>query len=210
MTQSNSRDNSRNRLHRTFIQHLWGKANQGQCKLDPERFATKYTVLTVNIKISYLIQCPRSKPAVLVSLNLVITAWVTCLSSVADPGFAKGEGGRADHDERAEREPKRGSGSGAPAGSRDRAPGGGWSWKLFYTFLYKKVAKSKGFKWKFAPVSESRRYDQTLSFGQWVDGAAARSAHSWICHCLSYIVAKRSWNYYVMYTSAMKCEYNKS
>ena len=56
--------------------------------------------------------------------------------AVADPGFAKGGG--ANHGERAEREPKRGSGGGArcaslngglgaepPAGSRGRAPGGG-------------------------------------------------------------------------------------
>jgi len=33
--------------------------------------------------------------------------------------------GAADHGERAEREPKRGSGAEPPAGSRGRAPGGG-------------------------------------------------------------------------------------
>ena len=42
------------------------------------------------------------------------------LQTVADPGFAKGGG--ADHGERAEREPKRGSGAEPPVGSRD----GGW------------------------------------------------------------------------------------
>ena len=37
------------------------------------------------------------------------------MNAVADPGFAKGEGG-ADHNERAEREPKRVSGAEPPAG----------------------------------------------------------------------------------------------
>jgi len=35
------------------------------------------------------------------------------MKTVADPGFAEGGG---DHGERAEREPKRGSGGGAPSG----------------------------------------------------------------------------------------------
>ena len=46
-----------------------------------------------------------------------------------------------DHGEREEREPKRGSGEEPPAGSRGRAPGGE-GLKTFWTFLYKKVAKS--------------------------------------------------------------------
>ena len=48
--------------------------------------------------------------------------------TVADPGFAKG----ADHGERAEREPKRGSVGGAPSGvqGQNRAPGGGQGAKL--------------------------------------------------------------------------------
>ena len=41
--------------------------------------------------------------------------------TATDPGFVKG----ADHGERAEREPKQGSGAKPPAGSRGRAPGGG-------------------------------------------------------------------------------------
>ena len=67
---------------------------------------------------------------------------------MADPGFAKG----GDQGARAEREPKRGSGGGAPAGSRGRAPGGGsggrspLKLKAFCTFLHEKVAKSGGFK----------------------------------------------------------------
>jgi len=59
--------------------------------------------------------------------------------SVADPGFAKGGG--ADDGDRVEREPKRGSGGGAPSGVRGTAPSGG-KLKAFCTFLYKKVAKS--------------------------------------------------------------------
>ena len=42
------------------------------------------------------------------------------LSAVADPGFAKG--GWGDHGERAEREPKRGSGGGAPSGVQGQSP----------------------------------------------------------------------------------------
>ena len=38
--------------------------------------------------------------------------------SVADPGFARG----VDHGERAEREPKRGSGGGAPSGVQGQSP----------------------------------------------------------------------------------------
>jgi len=52
-----------------------------------------------------------------------------------------------DHGERAEREPKRGSGAGAPSGVQGRAPGGGQrrsplKLKAFCSFLYKKVANS--------------------------------------------------------------------
>ena len=61
---------------------------------------------------------------------------------MADSGFAKG----GDHGERAEREPKRGSGGGA--GSRGRAPDGGsgglpLKLKAFCTFLHKKWPKVK-------------------------------------------------------------------
>ena len=44
--------------------------------------------------------------------------------------------GETDHGERAEREPKRGSGAEPPAGSRGRAPGGG-SGGLLYIFIQK-------------------------------------------------------------------------
>ena len=44
------------------------------------------------------------------------------LGTVADPGFAKGG---ADHGERAEREPTRGSGGGAPSAVQGQSPGGG-------------------------------------------------------------------------------------
>jgi len=70
--------------------------------------------------------------------------------------------GRGDHGERVEREPKRGSGADPPAGSRAPGGGGGQGAKLkaFCTFLCKKVAKSSGFRRKFATVSESCRHDQ--------------------------------------------------
>jgi len=47
---------------------------------------------------------------------------IACPPAVADPGFAK-VGGGSNLGERTEREPKRGSGGGAPAGSRGTAPG---------------------------------------------------------------------------------------
>ena len=81
-------------------------------------------------------------------LKAIFDQYVAISRTVADPGFAK-EG--ADHGERAEREPKRGSGGGPaepPAGSRGRAPGGGQGGeaplklKAFCTFLHKIVAKS--------------------------------------------------------------------
>jgi len=58
------------------------------------------------------------------------------------------KGGGADHGERAEREPKRGSGSGAPNGVQEQSPWWGvrgrsrLKLKAFCTFLYKKLAKS--------------------------------------------------------------------
>jgi len=69
---------------------------------------------------------------------------VSASRSVADPGFAKG--GRADHGERAEREPKRGLGAEPPAGSRGRALGGGQGAKppeAFCHFSYQKWPKIK-------------------------------------------------------------------
>jgi len=54
------------------------------------------------------------------------------------------KGGGADHGEHAERDPKRGSGGGAPVGSRGRAPGGGpggkapLKLKAFCAFFYTK------------------------------------------------------------------------
>ena len=82
--------------------------------------------------------------------------------AVADPGFARG----ADHGERAEREPKRGSGGGAPSGVQGQSPWWGargappWSWKLFVHYYTKKWPKVKDLMWKFAPVFESRRQGQ--------------------------------------------------
>jgi len=63
------------------------------------------------------------------------------INSVVDLGFAKGEGG-ANHGERAEREPKRGSGGGAPSGVQGS---GGEAFLKLKAFLYiftQKVAKS--------------------------------------------------------------------
>jgi len=58
---------------------------------------------------------------------------------VADLGFAKGRG--ADHGERAEREPKRGSGGGAPSGVEGQSPWfplWGLKLKVFCTFFIQK------------------------------------------------------------------------
>ena len=61
--------------------------------------------------------------------------------SVADPGFAKG--GRADHGERAEREPKRGSGGGAPSVVKGQSPWWGVRGlaESFLSMFIQKVAK---------------------------------------------------------------------
>ena len=79
----------------------------------------------------------------------------------------KGEGG---HGERAEREPKRGSGDGAPCGIR-----GSPHWKLFVHFYTKIRPKVKDLSENLPPCLESRRHDHwpALSFGQW-------GGH---CHC---------------------------
>jgi len=67
------------------------------------------------------------------------------------------KGGRADHGERAEREPIRGSGAEPQAGSRCRAPGGGQGGeaplklKAFCRFLYKKWLKFKDFDENLPP-----------------------------------------------------------
>jgi len=57
-----------------------------------------------------------------------------CIVSVAHPGFAKG---RADRGERAEREPKRGSGGRAPGGGSGVSPEA----ESFLYFLYKSGQK---------------------------------------------------------------------
>ena len=63
---------------------------------------------------------------------------------------------KADHGERAEREPKWGSGGGAPSWVQSEAPE---AESLLY-ILYKKWPKVNDFFFKFAAVSESRRNDQ--------------------------------------------------
>ena len=77
--------------------------------------------------------------------------------AVADPGFAKGGGGGADHGERAEREPKRGSGGGAPSGVQGQSPwwgvGGEAPLKLkaFSTFLHKRWPKVEDLRENLPP-----------------------------------------------------------
>ena len=61
--------------------------------------------------------------------------------AVADPGFAKGEGG-ANHGERAECEPKRGSGGGAPSGVQGLVGGQGAKPPEAKSFLYIFIQKS--------------------------------------------------------------------
>jgi len=70
---------------------------------------------------------------------------VLSLYSVADPGFAKG----GDHGKRAEREPKRGSGGGAPSGVQGQSPWWGSGGERsppeaesFLSIFIQKVAKS--------------------------------------------------------------------
>jgi len=71
-----------------------------------------------------------------------------------------------DHGERADREPKRGSGGGAPSGVQGQTGGGQGGeapikLKAFCKFLYKKWPKVKDFSDNLPPpVSESRRHDQ--------------------------------------------------
>jgi len=66
--------------------------------------------------------------------------------SVADPGFAKGEG--ADHGERAQPQSKRGSEGGAPSGVQEQSPWWGskgrnlLKLKVFLYIFMQKVAKT--------------------------------------------------------------------
>ena len=74
-------------------------------------------------------------------------------------------GGGADHGERTEREPKRGSGAEPPAGSKGRAPGWGsgaasLKLKAFCTFLYKNWQNVKDLSENLPPCLKSRRHDQ--------------------------------------------------
>jgi len=104
---------------------------------------------------------------------------------VADPGFAKGEGGPW-RGERVEREPKRGSGGRAPSGAQGRAPGGGsggspLKLKAFCTFLHKKWPKVKDLSENLSPCL-SRAAKASPKFWS-MGGGGALAAHSWIRHC---------------------------
>ena len=80
---------------------------------------------------------------------------------MADPGFVRG----ADHGERAEREPKRGSGTGggAPCGVQGQSPWWGSGGEAFCQFSYKKWPKVKDISENLPPCLRqtlSRRHDQ--------------------------------------------------
>jgi len=106
--------------------------------------------------------------------------------TVADPGFAQ----KGDRGERADLEPKRESGGGAPSGVQGQSPGEGFR-RLrpeaysFLSIFIQKVAKVKDLNENlsgFASVSETDCFAYlrpALSFGQW---EGVRSAHSWIRH----------------------------
>ena len=107
--------------------------------------------------------------------------------AVADPGFAKG----GEHGERAEREPKRGSGGSVWGRSPQRGPGaeplvGGQGGeaplklKTFCTFLHKKWPKVKDLSENLPPCL-SRAAMASPKFWS-MGGAAAMTAHSWIRH----------------------------
>ena len=90
--------------------------------------------------------------------------WVLA-GTVADPGFAKGGG----HGERAEREPKRGSGGVAPSGVQGQSPWWGvrgrspLKLKAFCQFSYKKWPKVKYLHENLPPCLRQtvwRRHDQ--------------------------------------------------
>ena len=91
-------------------------------------------------------------------------------------------GGGADHGERVKREPKRGSGGGAPSGVQGRAPGGGpLKLRAFCTFLCKKWPNVKDSNENLPPCLTSAAMTSPKFWS--MREAAARTAHSWIRHC---------------------------
>ena len=94
----------------------------------------------------------------------------------------KGGTGGADHGERAEREPKRGSGGGAPSGVPLVGGQGAkppWSWMLFVHFYTKKWPKVEDLRENLPPCL-SRAAMASSKF--WPMGGGALTAHSWIRH----------------------------
>jgi len=103
---------------------------------------------------------------------------------VADPGFAKGG---ADHVERAEREPKRGSGGGAPSGVQGQSPWLGLGGRsppeaesFLYIFIQKSGQKVKDLR-ENLPQCLSRAALTSPKFWS-MGGGGARTANSWIGH----------------------------
>ena len=84
--------------------------------------------------------------------------------------------------ERAEREPKRGSGCGGPSGVQGQSRRSPPEAESFCTFLYKKWPKVKDLG-KNLPPCLSRAAMTSPKLWSW--GGGARSAHSWIRHCES-------------------------
>ena len=95
-------------------------------------------------------------------------------TAAADPGFAKGRG----HGERAEREPKWGSGGKAPSGVQGHSPMVGviimvrspLKLNAFFVYFYTKSGQKLRTEMKTCPVTDGDCFAQprpALRFGQW-------------------------------------------